>query len=198
MDGPPRSILEAAAVKGFTNVNKTVLDLLLRSLHMNIPGAHEQKAGAIMEAFRAEWKWSDVDMAKAMQHNMFGDTLQSSNVPAQSREVPPEVLELAGAMQASEEIAQANEAMASTSLDAVHETVDLPGVGPVRASLLQALLSPGPAPSGNLQNDNICICFSVENFFPHPFHKHSSSWSFSFRQEIFWRLHHVQIRTSLF
>ena len=167
VDGPPRSILEAAAVKGFSNISKTVLDLLLNLLNMKIPGAHQQKAGAIMEAFRAEWKWSDVDMAKAMQHNMFGDTLQSSNVPAQSREVPPEVLELAGAMQASEEIAQANVDMASTSPDAVHETVDLPGVGPVRASLLQALLSPGPAPSGNLQNGNICICvFRNSVFFP--------------------------------
>ena len=149
--GAPRSVLEAAAVKGFTQVAKTALDFTLREFSLPTPSELPKKAGLLIEAFRAEWRWTPADVARAMQHTLPGFRESSHHQPSvqQSPDIPAELRELALAMQEADDAekvmrAQVEGPNLGPRLD--ESTISLPGVGPVSQYLLQALTSPAPPP----------------------------------------------------
>ena len=132
--------MEAAAVKGFTKVSKTVLDLVLKSLGISVPSRPQQKAGQIIQACRQEWGWTDVDVARAMRHTLPDFKPSSASTTAaqeQSPDIPQDVLDLAHEFCANEDGQQDGEGG-----DAAQDVVELPGIGPVNATLLQALTQP--------------------------------------------------------
>ena len=143
--GPPRCVLEAAAAKGFTQVSsKAVIDLCLKSCSLRVGGKPQQKVSSLIEAFREEWGWNAVDVARAMQHTLPGYSNTRNNpaaTQAQSPEVPPEILEMADALNAADEAAQANLDMGAAP-PAANIAVDVPGFGQVNAALLEALAAP--------------------------------------------------------
>jgi hypothetical protein len=71
--GRPRSLLEAAAAKGFHFVTHKILDLILADMGKR-PGSmlHHQKVSRILDLRMAEWGWSRVDIARAMMHVLPG------------------------------------------------------------------------------------------------------------------------------
>ena len=152
--GPPRSVVEAAAVKGFTKVAcKTVLDFCLKSLNLRVPSQPDQKVGRLIEALRDSWGWSKADVAKAMVHVLAG-AKNGGILPtkeARGPEVPQDVLDLAEALHASEESRQGQDVQEPSE-----ELVEVPGIGPVNAALLHALAGPEPSSAPGKHHSTKC------------------------------------------
>lgn len=66
--GQLRPIMEAAASRGFPSVPGPVLDALLCDIHVrgSTRVAHRMKIQTLLKAYQSEWKWSDIDVARAM------------------------------------------------------------------------------------------------------------------------------------
>jgi hypothetical protein len=71
--GSARSLLEAAAAKGFHFVSHPILDLILKDMQdpMRVK-KHQDKVSRIIEKRQHEWGWSSVDVARALIHVLPG------------------------------------------------------------------------------------------------------------------------------
>lgn len=86
MSGQPRCVMEAAAATGFKHVPAHVIQQCLADIGVKGLRLAHQQVGALINAFRSEWQWSNVDIARAMRHVVPGVQEQPSK-----RKVPPEV-----------------------------------------------------------------------------------------------------------
>jgi hypothetical protein len=141
VSGAPRSILEAAAATGFQHVATPVLDNCLADIGVTGSKTLYQKVGALIDAFRHQWQWSVVDVARAMRHVIPGlQPKQSKRRPPPDADVkgpgvPEDIADLVGAIDAAAEAReQAAEQAGRGALVA-----DVPDFGPVERSLLDAL-----------------------------------------------------------
>ena len=66
IQGPPRSLLEAAATEGFMHVSTDAMHHVLHDIGEPSTRLHHVKTAAILQAYRQEWQWSDIDIARAM------------------------------------------------------------------------------------------------------------------------------------
>ena len=72
IQGPPRSLLEAAATEGFMHVSTDAMHHVLHDIGEPSTRPHHVKAAAILKAYRQEWQWSDIDIARAMSFVLLG------------------------------------------------------------------------------------------------------------------------------
>ena len=86
MTDKPRSILEAAAAAGFKHVPSHIRNKCLKDLNIGGLRLGHQQSGALINAFRGDWGWSDVDVARAMRHAL----PDACNRAAPKRRPPPE------------------------------------------------------------------------------------------------------------
>ena len=66
VDGRPRSIMEAAAVFGFKHAASDVIDACLQRIRCKPGRSAAQRAGALIDAYKHEWGWNQVDCARAL------------------------------------------------------------------------------------------------------------------------------------
>ena len=66
--GRPRTILEAAAARGFATVSGPILEQVLRAIKAQKANQRSKRDTvlAVVQAFRSTWKWSDVAVAKCL------------------------------------------------------------------------------------------------------------------------------------
>ena len=60
--------MEAAAASGFRHVPTHVRQRCLNDIAVTGLRYVHQQAGALINAYRHQWGWSDVDVARAMRH----------------------------------------------------------------------------------------------------------------------------------
>ena len=77
--------MEAAAATGFKHVPPAVRAKCLKDLGIGGLRLAHQQAGALIHAYRDDWKWSDWDVARAMKH-----ILPATKQDAPKRTPPPE------------------------------------------------------------------------------------------------------------
>jgi hypothetical protein len=80
--GRSRSLLEAAAARGFAHVSNHLLDTILDD--MEAPRGVNQrisKVSRIIEHWKGQWGWSQVDVARALVHIMPGAKPQAARRP---------------------------------------------------------------------------------------------------------------------
>lgn len=146
--GAPRCVLEAAASTGFKHVSPTVLDRCFKDLGLRQPSRAHMKASRLINHFKDKWGWTEVDVARGVRHVMPGAKVPQRHPAAEDvpgREVPDELLDLLGAMEA--ELPEEEAAGAAAAEPAV-EDPELPGVGKVERSLFDALVNPHGPGSG--------------------------------------------------
>lgn len=70
--GCTRSILEAAAAKGFSHVSTRTLNRLLDDNDVKVAHSKRRdvKFSALLHKFKDTWSWSDVDIARALMQAM--------------------------------------------------------------------------------------------------------------------------------
>lgn len=85
----PRPILEAAAATGFKHVPAHIRTKCLKDLNIEGLRLPHQQVGALINAFRHTWGWSDVDVAMAMQQHMETAASKSKNSQRQPKRKPP-------------------------------------------------------------------------------------------------------------
>ncbi len=115
--GNSRSLLEAAAQKGFCHVSVGILDKILEDVEGPHPGVkgHHQKATHVICLFKDEWKWSEVDVARALMKRPSSRACPGSGVdPAEVdfwRDIPSIVaaLESAAAATAAQDMGNTNQ-----------------------------------------------------------------------------------------
>ena len=71
--GRARSLLEAAAARGFAHVAGDVLDTILADMaEPPRTKARHHKVSRIIEVWKGQWGWSEVDVARALMHILPG------------------------------------------------------------------------------------------------------------------------------
>ena len=68
INGTPRTLLEAAARRGFAHVSEAILDKCLLDMRLGSKPGRAAKAQKIIESRRLEWLWGEADVARAMMH----------------------------------------------------------------------------------------------------------------------------------
>jgi hypothetical protein len=66
IDGPPQSILEAAAGRGFLNATPQAVQCVLNDLGVQTTRPFHEKVLIILQANQERWGWSELDIARAM------------------------------------------------------------------------------------------------------------------------------------
>ena len=81
-DGCPRSVMEAAAAFGFKHVSAAVVDACLARIDRKPGRSAAQRAGALIDAYKDEWRWSKVDCARASMGVLPGQKTQKRTGPS--------------------------------------------------------------------------------------------------------------------
>ena len=81
--------MEAAASFGFKHVSPAVLDACLAQIRCKPGRTGAKRAGALIDAYKAQWGWSKVDCARALMHVLPGQNQAKRKEPSHMTDNSP-------------------------------------------------------------------------------------------------------------